>query len=69
MQGILGFFGAIISAVALAIAGSVAAVIFVVLWKSGTLPAAWGLATAFVTGAWGALSDFWGLLRELASGF
>jgi hypothetical protein len=69
MQAVFGAIGSIVAAVALAIAGSVTAVIFVILWKSGTLPAAWGVLTAFVSGAWGALGDFWGFLRKLVEAF
>ena len=69
MQAIFGFLGSIVSAVALAIAGSVAAVVTVALWKSGTLPEAWGWATAFISGAWGALASFWAFLRELVAVF
>ena len=69
IQAVFGFFGSIVGAVALAIAGSVAAVIFFILWKSGTLPDMWGVVAAFVSGAWGALGEFWGFLRELAAAF
>jgi hypothetical protein len=65
MQAIFGFLGSIIAAIALAIAGSVAATIFVILWKSGTLDDAWGTLTAFISGAWAALGQFFGFLREL----
>lgn len=69
MSAVFGFLGSVVGAIALAIAGSVSAVIFVVLWKSGTLPDAWGALTAFISGAWGALGEFWGFLRELVAAF
>lgn len=69
VQAVFGFFGAIIGAIALAIAGSVTAIIFVVLWKSGTLGSAWDTVQAFITGAWGALGQFFGFLRELVAAF
>jgi hypothetical protein len=69
MQAIFGFLGSIVTAVALAIAGSVAAVVIVALWKSGTLPEAWGALTAFISGAWDAIKSFWGFLRELVGTF
>lgn len=69
IQSVFGFFGAIVAAVALAIAGSVAAIIFVILWKSGTLGDAWGVVAAFVSGAWGALGQFFAFLRELVGAF
>jgi hypothetical protein len=67
IQSVFGFFGAIIAAVALAIAGAVGATIFLILWKSGTLPDAWGVVAAFISGAWGALGSFFGFLRELVA--
>lgn len=69
VSAVFGFFGSIIGAIALAIAGSVAAVIFFILWKSGTLPDAWGAVTALISGAWGALGEFWAFLRELVAAF
>jgi hypothetical protein len=69
MQAIFGFLGSIVTAVALAIAGSVAVVVIVALWKSGTLPDAWGALTAFISGAWGALASFWAFLTELVGTF
>lgn len=69
IQAVFGFFTSVVGAIALAIAGSVAATIFVILWKSGTLDDAWGLATTFVSGAWGALGNFWGFLRDLIGVF
>jgi hypothetical protein len=69
MQAIFGFLGSIVTAIALAIAGSVAAIIIVALWKSGTLGDAWGVLGAFISGAWGALASFWAFLRELVGTF
>ena len=69
IQSVFGFFGAVVGAIALAIAGSVAAVIFFILWKSGTLDNAWGAVTAFISGAWGALGSFWDFLTKLVAAF
>lgn len=64
-----GFLGSIVGFVALAVAGSVAAVITFILWKSGTLGDAWTTIQVFITGGWGALGQFWGFLRELVGAF
>lgn len=67
MSAVAGIFGSIIGVVGSAVAGSVTVLVVFLLFKSGTMGDAWAFATAIVTGGWGALTEFWGFLRELAA--
>lgn len=65
MQGVLGFFGAIVGLIATIVATAAGITFFIVLWKSGALPDAVGWVTALISGAIGAVGQFFGFLRDL----
>ena len=69
MSAVFGVIGSIIAVIGTAVAGSVTAVVFVILLKSGTIGDMWSLAMAFVTGAWNALGSFFSFLGELVRAF
>jgi hypothetical protein len=64
---VLGFFGSIVALVAAIVATAAGITFFVVLWKSGALPEVVGLATALISGAFAAVGEFFGFLRELVT--
>jgi steroid 5-alpha reductase family enzyme len=67
MQAVIGFFGSIVALVATVVAAAAGITFLIVLWKSGALPEAVGWVTALIGGAFGAVGNFFGFLRELVN--
>jgi polyferredoxin len=65
MQAIFGFLGSLIGLVATLVAAAAAMTFVVVLWKAGALDDAANWVTALIGGAFDAVSNFFGFLREL----
>jgi ABC-type Fe3+-siderophore transport system permease subunit len=62
---VFGFFGSIVGLVATVVATAAGITFFIVLWKSGALPDVVGLAGALISGAFGAVTAFFGFLGDL----
>jgi hypothetical protein len=65
VDAVFGFFGSIVGLVATIVATAAGITFFVVLWKSGAIPAVVGLLSALISGGFGAVRSFFSFLGDL----